>query len=215
MLTTQDCPLCSHPSVELRYIEKRPNRYGFCPTCKGIFSAKDSLLSPAEERSQYEMHDNDINDAGYQKFVTPLVSLVRSRHQKSETGLDFGAGPGPVITKMLTDHGYNMHLYDPFFHPDTSVLASQYDFVICCEVIEHFNHPFQTFSQLKELVALGGTLYCRTTLIPDDIEFSRWHYKNELTHVFFYHRETVAWIASNILTCDYTIIDKNVFYFSC
>lgn len=208
----QDCPLCNHPSIELQVIAKRP--YGFCPTCHGIFAAAETLPDPKEELAQYEMHDNDVEDIRYQNFVRPLVDLVVSRQSTKEKGLDFGAGSGPVTTKMLTDRGYTLQLYDPYFHPCTSVLDETYDYIVSCEVIEHFYRPHETFIQLSTLLAQTGTLYCRTSLIPDDIPFSRWHYKNESTHVFFYHRKTIAWIASHILNCAYTILDRHLLYFS-
>ncbi len=213
MQDMQDCPLCGHPSIKLQPIAKRPAPYGFCPTCKGIFVSKENHPDPSKERAEYEMHNNDVEDPNYRKFVQPLVELITSRQKREDRGLDFGAGPGPVVSKMLELQGFHMTLYDPYFHPDTVVLERSYDFIVSCEVIEHFYEPAKTFSQLEALLAKGGRLYCRTTLIPDDIEFSRWHYKNEITHVFFYHRETVAWIAHNILKCNYTIIDKNLFYF--
>lgn len=214
MQKKQDCPLCGNPSILLREITKRPTFYGFCPTCKGIFIEHDSLLSPSEELAQYETHNNDVEDPRYQNFVSPLVELVASKQQTKDRGLDFGAGPGPVTTKLLEDRGYQLNLYDPYFYPDKSALQSPYDFIVCCEVIEHFYEPYQSFTQLSNLLAEGGRLYCRTSLIPDDIEFSRWHYKNESTHVFFYHRETITWIAENILKSDVSIIDKNLLYFS-
>ena len=163
---------------------------------------------------EYQTHNNDIDDPRYQKFVSPLVGLIDSRHHKGHSGLDFGAGPGPVIAHMLGKHGYSIDLYDPFFHPDKTVLTNRYDFIVSCEVVEHFYNPFETFTTLGGLLAPGGSLYCRTTLYRDDIDFSNWFYKNESTHVFFYQRTTIEWIAEHILHCDCTILNDNIFYFT-
>lgn len=214
MQETQDCPLCGHPSIPLKHIAKRPAPYGSCPTCKGIFVSKEAHPDPSTEKEQYDMHDNNTEDPRYRKFVEPLVELIALHQKREDRGLDFGSGPGPMVSRMLEERSFHMHLYDPFYHPDNSVLQTSYDFIVACEVIEHFNNPAKSFMQLSDLLAEGGRLYCRTTLIPGDIEFSRWHYKNEITHVFFYDRKTIAWISNNILKCDHTIIDKNLLVFS-
>lgn len=160
------------------------------------------------------MHNNDVHDQCYRNFVRPLVDLIVSTQSPSRKGLDFGAGPGPVIAYMLDERGFTMQLYDPFFLPDASVLEVEYGFVVACEVIEHFHNPRTSFNLLSRLLEADGTLYCRTTLLPDDMGFDRWHYKNDDTHVFFYHEETIAWIAKNILECDHRVIDRNLMYFS-
>ena len=191
-----------------------PYGYAHCPHCKGISMDRDLLLSPQVEIDRYRQHNNDVEDPRYRNFVRPLVNLIVSNHTPPEKGLDFGAGPGPVITRMLNDRGFQVALYDPFFHPDMRVLQDRYDFIVSCEVIEHFYDPRASFELLKSLLGPNGVLYCRTTLVSDDTDFPRWHYRHEDTHVFFYHEKTIAWIADTIMCCDYTILDRNVLYFS-
>ena len=212
MSPKEDCPLCGHKQVPLREVQRRS--YGFCPGCRGIFAERASLPDPRQELAEYLKHNNDVDDPRYRAFARPLVDLVASRQGPKDRGLDFGAGPGPVVTRMLAERGYSLALYDPYFHKETSVLDDTYDFIVCCEVIEHFYTPAESFRLLARLLAPGGTLYCRTTLVPDDIPFLRWHYKNEATHVFFYHRETIAWLASCIMRCEHTILDKNLIMFT-
>lgn len=212
MKIRQACPLCTHDSYSIDPTAKR--RYFRCPNCEGIFLSRELLLSPDAELREYQTHNNDVEDPRYQKFVSPLVELVDSRHHNGQTGLDFGAGPGPVVAHMLGKHGYSIDLYDPFFHPDETVFAKTYDFIFCCEVIEHFNTPGITFATLGNLLAPGGSLYCRTTLYRNDIDFSTWFYKKEDTHVFFYQRKTIEWIAEHLLHCDFTILNDNIFYFA-
>ena len=211
METTQACPLCTHDSQPLDPTAKR--RYFQCPNCGGIFLAREQLLSAEAELREYHTHNNNIDDPRYQKFVSPLVEVIDSRQHNGQTGLDFGAGPGPVVAHMLGLRGYAIDLYDPFFHPDETVFSKRYDFIFCCEVIEHFNNPGITFSTLGNLLSPSGSLYCRTTLYRSDIDFSTWFYTKEDTHVFFYQRETIAWIASHLLQCDFTILNDNIFYF--
>ncbi|MDX1545237.1 MAG: methyltransferase domain-containing protein, partial [Christiangramia sp.] len=74
----------------------------------------------------------------------------------------------------------------------------KYDFIICCEVMEHFQKPLEEFRLLRSLLRPGGKLYCKTEVWNDAIDFNGWHYKNDLTHVIFYDRETLLWIKENL-----------------
>ncbi|MDR9415945.1 MAG: class I SAM-dependent methyltransferase [Gracilimonas sp.] len=147
-----------------------------------------------EEIHRYESHDNDVEDPRYQNFVSPLVKKIVERFNPNDLGLDFGSGTGPVITKMLEDQGYNLNVFDPFFdnHPD--VLELKYDYIVSCEVIEHFHHPYEEFKQLRNMLKQNGALFLKTDPYTEDLDFHAWYYKSDETHVFFYHPETFKWI---------------------
>jgi len=145
------------------------------------FCHRISFSPPEMEYQEYCTHHNDVNDTGYQKFVMPLVDLITSNHYVKQIGLDFGAGSGPVVTKMLEDRGFTLQVYDPFFHPDTTVLDNTYDFIVTCEVVEHFYHPRETFTQLMKMLKPNGVLYCKTELFTDAIDFTQWRYPREVS----------------------------------
>jgi SAM-dependent methyltransferase len=147
-----------------------------------------------QEYQRYLQHENNVNDPGYQKFVEPLVTVVQKYFKPMHLGLDYGAGPGPVSSHLLNGKGYQINLYDPFFHPDLHVLEKKYDYVICCEVIEHFHHPEQEFEKLKKLLKPNGKLFCMTEPYTSQIDFKAWHYKNDITHVIFYHSKTLEYL---------------------
>lgn len=153
-----------------------------------------SHLNEQQEKSRYLEHNNNVNDDGYQQFVSPITSAVLRHHAPQQQGLDFGAGTGPVIAKVLTDNEFEMDLYDPFFHHAPALLEQQYDYIVCCEVMEHFYHPDQEFALLKRLLKPNGRLYCMTDLYHDDIDFSNWYYQKDNTHVFFYHQNSLRYI---------------------
>ena len=90
-----------------------------------------------------------------------------------------------------------MALWDPFFHSDTAVLESTYDFIVCCEVIEHFNTPDEAFKELYALLKPGGRLICKTDLLPVTA-FKDWYYVTDQTHVAFYSEESLRWIQKNV-----------------
>lgn len=156
----------------------------------------DESLRPGyrKEKLRYETHNNDVNDAGYQNFVSPITMAILENFTQDDSGLDFGAGTGPVITKVLKDNNFGIKAYDPFFHNNPKLLDKKYDYIACCEVMEHFYSPKKEFALLKNILRKGGVLYCMTDIYDQSIDFNTWYYKNDPTHVFIYQRETIIWI---------------------
>jgi hypothetical protein len=122
---------------------------------------------------------------------------VLSEFSAEHHGLDFGAGTGPVISEVLRGRGYSVALYDPFFHHDPALLRLQYDYIVCCEVMEHFHDPGKEFNLLSSLLPSHGVVYCMTDLYEDNIDFKKWYYKNDPTHVFIYSAATCQWVAKH------------------
>jgi len=191
---THICPLCHEKASFL--CAYRSSHYFECHSCKGIFLGKQFLPNVDEEKNRYQEHNNDVEDTGYQKFVSPIVHAVLNDYTENHKGLDFGAGTGPVISKLLHDKQYRIVQYDPFFHNYPDLLEGTYDYIVCCEVIEHFHSPHNMFSLLKKLLNPNGKLYCMTQIYKPEIVFSEWYYKNDPTHVFFYNVNTFAYIRS-------------------
>ncbi|MCF7872976.1 MAG: class I SAM-dependent methyltransferase [Candidatus Omnitrophica bacterium] len=173
-------------------------KYFYCRNCSALFLSPANYILPEKEKKRYLEHNNDVNDSGYQKFVGPIITKVEEKFSKKAKGLDFGAGTGPVAAKLLRDKGYSIKLYDPFFWNNPQVLKKKYDFIICCETIEHFHFPAKEFKLLKSLLKPKGILFCMTDLYSEEINFKKWYYKNDPTHVFFYHKSTFCWIKSKI-----------------
>ncbi|MFW6196592.1 MAG: class I SAM-dependent methyltransferase [Thermoplasmatota archaeon] len=189
MKTKEECPLCGHTAHLFH-----KNEFYLCSRCKGIFRAKSLHPTRYDEKSRYKKHNNDVNDPGYQNFVSPIIKAVKDKFSSKDLGLDFGAGTGPVISKLLQDDGFNVKQYDPFFHDTPELLDNRYDYIVCCEVIEHFHDPYHEFKRLNDLLSSEGNLFCMTYRYSDDIDFDRWGYKNDPTHTFFYQNETLKWI---------------------
>ncbi|HZK19149.1 MAG TPA: methyltransferase domain-containing protein [Treponemataceae bacterium] len=190
------CPLCSKRTAF--FAKNTLGAYFFCPECKGIHLHKTIRLDKHHEKQRYLEHNNDVNDPGYRKFVWPIVRMVLKNFSASDRGLDFGAGPGPVISTMLKEKGYTISLYDPFFYKDETVLQTQYKYIVCCEVMEHFFEPYKEFKKIFGLLQKHGTLYCKTHLYDESIHFEKWYYAKDPSHVFFYQKETIEWIKKRI-----------------
>lgn len=188
-----NCPLCSS-----LLIRKMDSIYYKCDTCFALVKDKQHYLSASEEKARYETHNNDVNDARYQKFTSPITNFVLENYSKEHKGLDFGSGTGPVISKMLQDKNYNISQYDPFFAPDTEPLTSTYDYVVGCEVFEHFHNPRKELEKLSNLLNKNGRLLIMTFFYNNQIDFTNWVYRNDPTHVFIYRKETIEYIAAEM-----------------
>ncbi len=206
------CPLCSSVGTVFNQFEKQ--LYHQCSNCYGIFVDKNLLLSKEAEMMRYQKHNNDIEDDGYQQFVSPITSAIMRDFTKNHKGLDFGAGTGPVISKILKDNGFQIKLYDPFFHNYPHLLKERYDYIACCEVIEHFHDPKKEFTLLKKSSLQNSKLYCMTNIYNENIDFHNWDYLSDPTHVFFYHKKTIHRIKEECGFSNVEIEGRLITYFN-
>ncbi len=184
------CTLCD------TVLDKMADEYYFiCNTCGAYVKDEKYYLNRKEEKERYKEHDNDVFDEGYQNFTSPITNSILENHNAEQLGLDYGSGTGPVISKQLKDQGYQVKLYDPYFHPDEDYLNYSYDYIFCCEVFEHFYEPKQEIEKLLHLLKPGGRLYIMTHLYNKKIDFTDWYYRNDPTHVFIYTQKTIEFIA--------------------
>ncbi len=186
------CPLCRNTGDWVSGTE-----FLLCGECRGYFRHVRYLPELDQEKARYETHNNDVNDPRYQAFVSPIVSAVLRDFTPDRSGLDFGAGTGPVISKLLREKGFQIVQYDPFFHNHTALLEDRYDYIVCCEVIEHFHAPDKEFQLLRRLLKPQGRLYCMTCLYNPGMELRDWYYIKDPTHVFLYQPATLEWIRRN------------------
>lgn len=190
------CRLCTGSTLLFHRDGQR--EFYRCTTCEAVMLDEALLPDPDYEEDRYRQHNNDVEDPRYQNFVNPITSAVQKDFSAGATGLDYGCGPGPVAAVLLGGAGYPVTLYDPFFENHPQALEQTYDFIICCEVMEHFHYPAGQFELLFRLLNPGGKLYCKTSLLPREIPFADWYYKNDPTHVFFYTFETLEWIKDHV-----------------
>lgn len=188
------CTLC-----DTKLYETADKYYFICSMCGAYVKDEKYYLSSNKEKKRYKEHDNDVYDERYQNFTSPITDAVLENHRADQLGLDYGSGTGPVISKQLRDHGYQVKLYDPFFHPDNDYLNHRYDYIFSCEVFEHFHEPKQEIEKLLQLLKPKGRLYIMTHLYDSEIDFEHWYYRNDPTHVFIYTSRTIEFIAKKYL----------------
>lgn len=193
------CPLCLSIAGYFCSIGIKRRDYYQCPTCHSVFLHPKNYIDHSLEKFRYQEHNNDVEDTRYQKFVSPITDAVQSQFPKTADGLDYGCGTGPVASVVLENIGFKkIALYDPFFQPNEEHLTRTYDFIICCEVMEHFFKPKEEFIRLRNLLRASGKLFCKTSILKDDTDedyFKEWWYHNDPTHVFFYTTKTLKFIA--------------------
>ena len=188
------CPLCqSNHCLSFAQIEGLD--YFRCQNCQLTFLDPNQLPDAEAERRHYDLHENDPADPRYRDWLDRLAIPLGQRLASGSQGLDFGCGPGPALAQMLSERGHTMRLYDPVYAADVSALQRDYDFVTCTEVVEHFHRPGEMFALLDKLVRPGGWLGIMTSLLEDNIDFQSWHYRRDPTHVSFYSRASLVWLA--------------------
>lgn len=183
------CTLCDTVLYEMK-----DEYYFICSTCGAYVKDEVHYLNSKEEKERYKEHDNDVYDERYQDFTSPITDAILANHNREQLGLDYGSGTGPVISKQLKDEGYQVKLYDPFFHPSEEYINHRYDYIFCCEVFEHFHEPKEEIEKLLHLLKSDGLLYIMTHLYSSEIDFEHWYYRNDQTHVFIYTAKTIEFI---------------------
>jgi len=191
------CPLCASTDTNHFYRDLRRD-YHRCRECGLVFVPPDQRLGPVEERAVYDQHENSPHDAGYRRFLSRLVDPLHERLPPSARGLDFGAGPGPTLSVMFEEAGHPMAIYDPFYSPDTSVLAGRYDFITATEVVEHLFTPGRELTRLAGKLSDGGWLGLMTKRVSDLQAFRNWHYILDPTHVVFFSEATFLWLGDHL-----------------
>ena len=195
-------------NIILFYKGKR-RAYFQCLTCSLVFVDPDQFLSKKDEKTIYDFHQNSMDDKGYKRFLSRMIVPMQEGLPRNGYGLDFGSGPGPVLSEMFKEAGFSMALYDRFYAPDLKVFKKQYDFITATEVVEHLHDPGKELKRLWACLKPGGRMGIMTKLVIDKKVFASWHYKRDLTHVCFFSKTTFKWLAYR-LRADLVFAAKDV-----
>jgi hypothetical protein len=190
------CPLCLATEKSRHFYTDKQRQYYRCNKCHLIHVPPSYHLSFKAERTEYDKHQNSPDDTGYRSFLDRLFSPLNSKLSPASYGLDFGCGPGPTLSEMFKEAGHQIEVFDPHYAPDAQVLIDLYDFITASEVVEHLQDPSTELNLLWSIIKPGGWLGIMTKLALDKTAFSTWHYKNDPTHICFFSRETMDWLAN-------------------
>jgi SAM-dependent methyltransferase len=189
MIEKTSCPLCTGARIDEFSRDKR-RTFLQCGACGLVFVLPSQFLSKENEKHRYDLHQNSPEDAGYREHLKRLLIPLLSCLSPGSRGLDFGSGPSPTLSLLFEEAGYTMTIFDYFYEPDRAPLEKQYDFITATEVVEHLHNPGKELERLWACLKQGGRLGIMTKPVVDRDAFSRWHYKNDLTHVCFFSRKT-------------------------
>lgn len=215
MNTNSKCPFCGSSCTlchEVRRQEQLLRAFFNCSHCLAIHVPKHFHLPAALEKAEYDKHQNFPHDEGYRRFLSRIYEPLLQRIDAPASGLDFGCGPGPVLAMMLEEAGHRMARYDLFYYPDEQVLQQSYDFITATEVVEHLSAPVEVLDRLWSLLRPGGVLGLMTKRVTDIQAFATWHYKNDPTHITFFHERTLQWLA-NRWRCECELVGSDVVFF--
>lgn len=190
------CPLCMGSQVE-SYAQDSRRSYYECQCCRLVFVDQQDFLTAEEEKKVYDQHQNNPQDRGYRQFLSRLFDPVLEQIENDAQGLDFGSGPGPTLSLMFEEVGHPMAVFDHFYANDPLVWQHSYDFITTSEVVEHIHQLGAELDRLWCHLNTGGVLGVMTKMVTDAEAFSRWHYKNDPTHVRFFSRATFRWLAQH------------------
>lgn len=178
----------------------RDASYRRCPSCSYIRLDRHLLLPPEMERARYLRHRNDPEDPGYRSYLEDFIRKAVLPFAPPEGRiLDFGSGPVPVLARLLSDRGYRVSAYDPFFAPDRTARTGPFDLIALHEVAEHLARPYFELARIARALAPGGRLAIRTRFAPEDPgDFRTWWYREDPTHVGFFGSRSFAALAGRL-----------------
>lgn len=188
------CPLCGAPGPFEGLVDVRKRRHRLCGRCRLIFAEDAFLPAPEAEKARYARHRCGLGDARYVAFLRQAVDPALPLLSAGMRGLDYGCGHAPTLCRLLEREGLRCENYDPFFFP--SPPAGPFDFLFATEVVEHFHRPAEDWARMAGLLRPGGLLVAMTAPWEEVASFPAWGYASDATHVCFYHRRTLDWIAS-------------------
>lgn len=194
-MKSMNCPLCQHHTVNSLKIDGRV--YRDCLVCRACFLDCENLPTENAARARYLTHSNSLSDAGYVRFLSSVLPLLKQWAPENGAVLDFGCGYAPVLVELLRQAGYDAVGYDSLFFPELP-LKSDFDAVVSVETFEHFFQPSAELARIRRLLTPAGILIIKTQIFQPNIDFINWWYIRDFTHTFFYRPETFEWIAQNM-----------------
>lgn len=189
------CEICGAPTRNLvdpqLKVNKRPLEYAVCNTCGFTKKEPLALLEDHAEKNQYDFHQNTMENEGYKAMLNAFIDEAVTPFIQKGNALEYGCGPGPVLSWLLENKGFSVTRYDPFYFNDSEALKKSYDLITSTEVFEHFHHPLKSIGDVIKRLNKGGFLAIQTSFKEEnDQRFLSWWYRRDLTHVSFYTLES-------------------------
>lgn len=184
------CLICDHPA-DTFYDEKLKVETYHCQQCACIFKSHETHQALAAQKSRYDLHENNPEDAGYRAYFQRFLDVVLTLVSTPRNALDFGCGRSRLLSEMLIEQGVVCDAYDPIYHPDMEYHTNKYDLIVSTEVFEHLHDPKMVFEALLDRLNAGGYLAIQTQFHGSTVEgYRTWYYRQDPTHIVFFTPQT-------------------------
>jgi predicted TPR repeat methyltransferase/rubredoxin len=195
--------------------EKIEQTYYRCSSCGFIYLDDTSIVSTIVEKKHYEKHNNSFECAGYvamfEKFFQDTIQLYA---KEIKTILDFGCGEEAVFSQILKKKGFEVDVYDLYFHPEKIYKSKKYDLITSTEVFEHLKEPQSVLQELTSSLNSKGYLILMTKFPPkDDKEFLDWWYRRDITHISFFTPKSFEIMGNEVGLNVLKTLDDNIVVF--
>lgn len=193
------CHICKEETRNL-YDPQFELMYQCCDHCGFIAQDREQLITFVDERKEYDRHENNIANEGYVDFFKRFLDKALLPYAKLSKGLDFGSGPEPVLSQVMTrDYGVTPDIYDLHYQPEKVYMDKLYDFIVTTEVIEHVQDPRNVLDLFHQHLKVGGVVAIMTLFHEeDDALFLNWWYRRDITHISFFLPKTFDFMANEI-----------------
>lgn len=187
------CPLCEHSHLQPRSHATQADPLWECDNCGLIFKSRVSYLDWPQQKDRYDLHQNDPSDAGYEGFLNKLILPLLPYLKAGARILDWGSGPHPALKVLLEKRGWQVDIYDPIYASERP--KGSYDVLVSTEVVEHFQNPRESFDEMISFLLKPAILAVMTEIYRPEIDFFKWWYVKDPTHVVFYQEKTIHYLA--------------------
>lgn len=181
------CKICQS-AVTSMVDKKKELTYYRCSFCGFVYLDDASVVNQFVEQKHYEKHNNSFECTGYvQMFETFFKDAIEVYAHKIKTILDFGCGEEAVFAQLLKEKGFDVDVYDLYFHSKKIYLNKKYDLITSTEVFEHLKNPQAVLEELTASLNVNGYLVLMTKFPPqEDSVFLAWWYRRDITHISFF-----------------------------
>ena len=140
----------------------------------------EDMRTQLDEKGLSEIESIPLDTFADASIVNPVYWIADNGDKKVE---DFLSKEIKIFNKIIKKN------------IDKNTFDITYDYIVSCEVFEHFHNPKKEIDRLVSILNTNGVLLIMTMLYDDQIDFKDWYYRNDSTHVFIYTKQTMEYIA--------------------
>lgn len=211
------CKICQ-ASSNVIHDSKKELIYYRCSACGFVFLDDVFMVDEVREKKQYDQHHNGLENEGYVQMFEAFIDVsVAPYLENIETALEFGSGPGPVLSTLLERRGLAVDIYDVYYAPQKVYEGKKYDLITSTEVFEHLQKPLDVLALLAKHTSSYGYIVLMTKFPPkEDEAFLAWWYRRDPTHISFFTPQSFEIMAEKVgLKVLKTIKDNIVVFQKC